>query len=408
MNFTHAAQEKLFQVYVSLEGKCAQNPHHTPAAKKLARCSVCKWTSYCNEDCQKKDWPNHKKVCQLLKKHKSIAALEPKSYQALINQVIPSVENRIFHNNKVYISSNELKLDISLDTLGKINSVGNLAIGVGGFCTLDLASVREDIQYILIIDPSTPTQIFWNSMVPLIRSARNREECVEMVYNNIRTKIDEYGYPPEAAEFWIRTLSPATCWLNEDTRYLRIKKIFDENRFAFIRLDLLDVEACQRIRDIHAELKLTTDMFYLSNVVNFIKPEGFESLGQSLEMLTSPETTIIDTEKEPYKITPTISQIFSKYTLQQCIRFASYYGAVPQLRLIQNVRARGESIEQFYPIIELAKSTPSKDLFFEFGLLQGYYQKEEMERVSEKVKETVSLFADSTEIEEATIAEIYA
>ena len=33
---------------------------------ELSHCSRCKTTYYCNQDCQRSDWPNHKKTCQRL------------------------------------------------------------------------------------------------------------------------------------------------------------------------------------------------------------------------------------------------------------------------------------------------------------------------------------------------------
>lgn len=30
----------------------------------LLKCSICKTTFYCNKDCQKSDWPNHRQTCQ--------------------------------------------------------------------------------------------------------------------------------------------------------------------------------------------------------------------------------------------------------------------------------------------------------------------------------------------------------
>lgn len=32
------------------------------------RCSLCKETNYCNRECQKKDWPQHKEICSGIKR----------------------------------------------------------------------------------------------------------------------------------------------------------------------------------------------------------------------------------------------------------------------------------------------------------------------------------------------------
>ncbi len=37
--------------------------HCSSESEKLKKCSQCKLVSYCNNDCQKKDWVRHKVIC---------------------------------------------------------------------------------------------------------------------------------------------------------------------------------------------------------------------------------------------------------------------------------------------------------------------------------------------------------
>ena len=53
--------------YVRKEKHCAHCGNKDPR-KPLMKCSACDVTRYCNAECQKEDWKNHKKICKLLRK----------------------------------------------------------------------------------------------------------------------------------------------------------------------------------------------------------------------------------------------------------------------------------------------------------------------------------------------------
>ncbi|VDN04075.1 unnamed protein product [Thelazia callipaeda] len=56
---------------------------------KLKRCSGCKFSHYCGLNCQKKDWPIHKKECSYLSR---VAPLVPGSIPRLIGRIITTLK----------------------------------------------------------------------------------------------------------------------------------------------------------------------------------------------------------------------------------------------------------------------------------------------------------------------------
>lgn len=55
--------EKMAQLANTICRKCRKSPTGT---QKFQRCSGCKQVQYCSKDCQRGDWKQHKKFCQLL------------------------------------------------------------------------------------------------------------------------------------------------------------------------------------------------------------------------------------------------------------------------------------------------------------------------------------------------------
>ncbi len=61
-------------------------------AEKLQKCAGCHFILYCDRNCQKKDWPKHKNVCQQ-KKHLEVAQ---ESAAILVNKTTPQTLQYLF------------------------------------------------------------------------------------------------------------------------------------------------------------------------------------------------------------------------------------------------------------------------------------------------------------------------
>eukprot|EP01083_Nonionella_stella_P064191 167079_1 len=62
-----------------------------------ALCSACKCTYYCNKDCQRKHWKQHKKICKMIKeqgqqKTNTTKPDEKQSYKDRIDRVLEVVQ----------------------------------------------------------------------------------------------------------------------------------------------------------------------------------------------------------------------------------------------------------------------------------------------------------------------------
>lgn len=66
-DFYAARSNELLEALTSANGctKCGTNTKDVN--KSLKRCTGCKFVKYCNVDCQKADWKNHKSVCNTIR-----------------------------------------------------------------------------------------------------------------------------------------------------------------------------------------------------------------------------------------------------------------------------------------------------------------------------------------------------
>ena len=84
---TAESNTDLLKFYISAKGGCAQ---HSDVTLKLFTCAACKFTQYCNRECQKSDWPRHRNVCKLLTEYKPPA--QPEKLPKQISSVLVELQ----------------------------------------------------------------------------------------------------------------------------------------------------------------------------------------------------------------------------------------------------------------------------------------------------------------------------
>lgn len=348
-----------------------------------------------------------------------------RSFSEAFKDVKPQLENPKFASSGASIRTNEKGLAETLATLRAFPSSGEVAVGVGGFCTLDLASIRRGVTHILIVDPSKPTEIFWKTVAPLIAASKSRSECLKALQDTIHSampifagresdpRMKEKAFRDqisEIAKIYAKSLEEDTSWLCDDERYSHIHSIFSNRQAAFLSLDLRDAKASSQIARVLSDLSLKVDILYLSNVHNFIPFSSFGDYRASLHYLSDPRTLIVDTHDTPYKITPMLSAAYQKDTLQRALSLARRAGLDVDISLTQRVRPRGEKVEDLYPLMTLVKTVPLENVIFMLGLSQGYYERKAMEGAEKRVIQALvkgSLAPDLESLERALVTALY-
>lgn len=317
------------------------------------------------------------------------------TFASCFNDITSSVKNAYFENSQVYITTNENQEEQTLSTLQKMDSVGQAFIGTSGLSSLNLAAVRKQVDYIVIIDPSNRTKLFWKNISHLIISCSNRKECLEKIKIHLLLSMDNYGLEKKAVGLYCKELSSPKSWLAQDDRFEKIWKIFKGNRFAFLQADLIDTPVCESIKKVFERFNLKTDTAYLSNIHDYINPEDYQQYEKSLECLLSKNTIIVDTHDQSFKITKELANLFfrSKVPLNTHQKFQYEFEKSPDDNQFASQRVKqrnGEPIRTLYPMIELAYQVKPSELFYQYGIKMKFFTDEEMKAASKKVSQKLT------------------
>jgi hypothetical protein len=313
---------------------------------------------------------------------------EKPSFFESFAKISTTFENEVYKDYQVFIFTNEEGENKTIAKLKTIARLGNAFIGTSGFCSLNLASVRE-ISYIVMIDPSSRTKLFWERIGSLIITFSKREESLEKIQEHIRENLLDYQDTIRDIEFLCEELEQETSWLSDDVRFERIYKIFKNKQFVFLQADITDFAVCKQVKKIFKEFRIQVDTAYLSNIHDCLFPQRYESYGKSLKYLLSDHSIIVDTNPREFKFSKYFEFLFKEYFLENLIVFerTSRHGKFKVPLLTQRVRERKNMpIETLYPMIGLVKEG-SEELFFRYALMMGYSKEEEVEQIDRELEE---------------------
>jgi MYND finger len=386
-------------------------------------CAACKQVNYCDKTCQKQHWRAHKVICLKKKSedpkenkkdlmgvhlhHSELSGKKPSFYTRLSSIKPITLTAATCTQARAFTVTNERGQDKVIALLQKLKGEGEVFIGTSCLASLDLASVQENVNYIIVMDVSKVTRIFWKNATPLIRESTSREDCAQRIIKDLEKNIDvyypkmqRYGFPMTTyISLVARKLQEPASFLSDKDRFEKIKKIFDLNHFVFLHLDLADTGACREIRNHLNKLKLKiTNTIYLSNIIEFILPADLDNYGKSLELLATETSIVIDATETSFITTKRISALFSKTHLEEIYGFHQIYGNSPSRYSTMRLRERsGQSMETMYPLIGLQRRCKKpENLFYDYGIEQGYYTEKDERELTERVGKELGQKGDSS------------
>lgn len=311
-----------------------------------------------------------------------------------LNQ-ISSVVTRRFERGRVFITTNEAKELESIEKLKQIKAIGAVFIGTSGLTSLNLASVRKMVEYIVIIDSSPLVKLFWGKIGDVIKNSSDREECLINLERHIVQRINDYtSFEENYLDIFCSALKSSTSWLYDDIRFKKIWEIFKNGHFVFLQADLADGATTQKIQKIFKRFELQVDTIYLSNIHEYFDHSGYTDYEKSLESLLSTKTIIVDTIERAFKVT----KIFLYYKTDMClldhIDLPLEHACHLPETLQQQVRQRdGEPVKTLYPIIDIARRLQLQGdtslLFYHYGLYKNYFTKKELKEAEKKTQEAL-------------------
>lgn len=186
-------------------------------------------------------------------------------------------------NSQLFIQTNEEGVANTLKIFKQQPISGNTILGVGCFFTLDIASIRGDecktnndsIRNIIILSQGGREESFWNDASKIIKETDTRLEVISKIKELLKENASRYfdtifdNVEPIAQEECERldhAIDEGISWLSNDTRFAKIKRIFDENKFIFQSADLFSANAMKMLNKEIKKEGIVLDTVYLSTM----------------------------------------------------------------------------------------------------------------------------------------------
>lgn len=146
-------------------------------------------------------------------------------------------------------------------------------LGLGGFYNLDIAATG--VPYVITFDINSNQKNFWQVAKEIILKSADSDDCIERMIA-AKSRLDCRVNPKSSfkSDIYAEKTRPGS-WLRPEN-FPKIRKLFEEERFQHISLDILDTERCQKLREYLDERKVNVNSIYLSNVPLLLTgSEGF-------------------------------------------------------------------------------------------------------------------------------------
>lgn len=228
--------------------------------------------------------------------------------------------------HKPWIVTNEVNTKETLRKVANQPPKGNLIVAVSCFFGLNVASVRRNLEYVILVDRGMLVNEFLNETAKIVTETSCREKAIENISSHIVQKNGSYFQDqPNAAERKVGLLREeiveGTSWLSTDESYHHIRNLFLLERVAIKRLDLCDPEAMKLLAAAIKTHQLSVDTFYLSNVHEYASLEGQESqLYEGVGSLISPSSYIINSHVTPSLLLMQRLVQKGERSVQHCLR----------------------------------------------------------------------------------------
>ena len=234
-----------------------------------------------------------------------------------ISESIPQCKGFDDFEHQVFVHTNETNHSKIQDTVKRQPPFGNAVMGTSGLSLLELCLARidakADIRYLIVFDRSLRVERFWNEIQAILLTSSKRKEAIVKIVDLIQKNGNAFfrGKSPTDAALEHKSienlinisiqrllaLSHAdTGWLSGDANFDKIRRIFQENCFSFVRLDLWEPDGFKALRSELGKRDIRIDTFYQSNIIEGADFEcQIAAASQSLEGLIEPKTLFIDT-----------------------------------------------------------------------------------------------------------------
>lgn len=385
---------QLAAVYISKQDSCHGPVCTNKSIEKISRCAQCKIATYCGKECQQLDWKRHKHVCQIMVPRQ---ALPLHSLKNTIN-TLPnrSINNKTFQDGEAFITTNELSHAEIVEQLSSLPPQGNTLVGVSVLCNLNLAAAREHIEKVIILDVSYQSSNFIANFEEIILSCETKEKCLQALTFHLNTYYiphytDRLESPSERFQLMlskhISALSKNESFLRSDASYEKIRKLFQSGSVAFKQIDLTDRGSCSAIKAVMDTEGLIVDTLYVSNIEEYLPQDKMLPFYDFIKTVTHEGSYLVHTKPRVFQTTPFLSTMHKDLSTGRFIEAGSLSAApfenIPLPQSTQILHQIPASLPTLFPALQLLssdKATRPEMFFFQLGLSQNFYTKEQAEK----------------------------